>query len=59
MTRRDFWQPARIYCLRGPSNGRKTHLDKSRISAITDEIGLSTLEAIAFAHLRDAERRNP
>jgi sugar phosphate isomerase/epimerase len=28
----------------------KAGIDKSRISAITDEIGLSTLEAIAFAH---------
>ena len=40
----------------------KTHLDPSRISAITDEIGLSTLEAIAFAHfygLQNVEIRNP
>lgn len=28
----------------------KAGIDKSRISAITDEIGLSTIEAIAFAH---------
>src|SRR5215469_3002304 len=36
--------------------------DKSRISAITDEIGLSTEEAIAFAHhygLTHVEIRNP
>jgi sugar phosphate isomerase/epimerase len=41
--------------------GAKTHLDKSRISAITDEIGLSTLEAIAFAHhyeMQNVEIRN-
>ena len=40
----------------------KTHIDKSRISAITDEIGLSTLEAIAFAHfygMQNVEIRNP
>jgi sugar phosphate isomerase/epimerase len=39
----------------------KTHIDKSRISAITDEIGLSTLEAIAFAHyygMENIEIRN-
>ena len=40
----------------------KAGIDKSRISAITDEIGLSTLEAIAFAHhygLENVEIRNP
>src|SRR4051812_35720427 len=40
----------------------KAGIDKSRISAITDEIGLSTLEAIAFAHfygLQNIEIRNP
>lgn len=40
----------------------KAGIDKSRISAITDEIGLSTLEAIAFAHfygLTNVEIRNP
>jgi sugar phosphate isomerase/epimerase len=45
-----------------PLVAAKTHLDASRISAITDEIGLSTLEAIAFAHfygLRNVEIRNP
>jgi sugar phosphate isomerase/epimerase len=39
----------------------KTRIDKSRISGITDEIGLSTLEAIAFAHsygLENIEIRN-
>lgn len=39
----------------------KIRIDKSRISAITDEIGLSTLEAIAFAHfygLQNVEIRN-
>jgi L-ribulose-5-phosphate 3-epimerase len=37
-------------------------MDKSRISAITDEIGLSTEESIAFAHqygLQFVEIRNP
>jgi len=33
----------------------KVRIDKSRISAITDEIGLSTLEAIAFAHFYELE----
>ena len=40
----------------------KGGIDKSRISAITDEIGLSTPEAIAFAHfygLQNVEIRNP
>jgi sugar phosphate isomerase/epimerase len=44
-----------------PLMAAKTHLDKSRISAITDEIGLSTLEAIAFAHhyeMQNVEIRN-
>jgi sugar phosphate isomerase/epimerase len=39
----------------------KTRIDKSRISAITDEIGLSPEEAIAFAHhygLSNVEIRN-
>jgi len=38
------------------------HFDKSRISAITDEIGTSTDDAIAFAHqygLSNIEIRNP
>jgi L-ribulose-5-phosphate 3-epimerase len=38
-----------------------THIDRSRISAITDEVGLSTLEAIAFCHfygLENVEIRN-
>jgi len=37
-------------------------IDKTRISAITDEIGLSTDESIAFAHqygLQNVEIRNP
>jgi hydroxypyruvate isomerase len=40
----------------------RSRMDKSRIGAITDEIGLSTDEAIAFAHrygLRFVEIRNP
>src|SRR5580700_8201693 len=39
-----------------------SRIDKSRISAITDEIGLSTEESIAFAHhfgLQFVEIRNP
>ena len=30
--------------------GARNRIDKSRISAITDEIGLTTDESIAFAH---------
>ena len=40
----------------------KTRIDQSRISAITDEIGLSTEESIAFAHhygMQNVEIRNP
>jgi sugar phosphate isomerase/epimerase len=40
----------------------RSHMDKTRISAITDEIGLTTDESIAFAHqfgLHFVEIRNP
>ena len=40
----------------------KGRIDRSRISAITDEIGLTTDESIAFAHqygMRNVELRNP
>jgi sugar phosphate isomerase/epimerase len=40
----------------------RSHFDKTRISAITDEIGLTTDDAIAFAHkygLSNVEIRNP
>lgn len=40
----------------------RSHMDKTRISAITDEIGLTTDESIAFAHhfgLQFVEIRNP
>ncbi|HTS31350.1 MAG TPA: sugar phosphate isomerase/epimerase family protein [Bryobacteraceae bacterium] len=40
----------------------RSHMDKSRISAITDEIGLTTDESIAFAHhygMQCVEIRNP
>lgn len=40
----------------------KTRIDKSRISAITDEIGLTTDQSIAFAHhygMSNIELRNP
>jgi sugar phosphate isomerase/epimerase len=40
----------------------KGKIDKSRISAITDEIGLTTDESIAFAHkygMQNIELRNP
>lgn len=40
----------------------KGRIDRARISAITDEIGLTTDESIAFAHqygMRNVELRNP
>ena len=40
----------------------RSHMDKSRISAITDEIGKSLDDSIAFAHgygLQFVEIRNP
>ena len=46
----------------GNSARAKTRIDKSRISAITDEIGLTTDESIAFAHkygMSHIELRNP
>ena len=45
-----------------PTLWARSRIDKSRISAITDEIGLSMDEAIAFAHrygLQFVEIRNP
>lgn len=60
MTRRDLLAAAAAACAL-PLRAR-SHFDKSRISAITDEIGLTTDEAIAFAHqygLTHVEIRNP
>jgi len=48
MTRRDLLVAAGAACA-APLWAR-THIDKSRISAITDEIGLTTDDSIAFAH---------
>lgn len=60
MTRRELLATAAgALCVSGMT--AKTRIDKSRISAITDEIGLSTEEAIAFAHhygLENIEIRN-
>ena len=60
MTRRELLAAAGALCA-STTWAAKTKLDKSRISAITDEIGLSTEEAIAFAHhygLTNVEIRN-
>jgi sugar phosphate isomerase/epimerase len=60
MTRRDLLAAAAAACAL-PLRAR-SHFDKSHISAITDEIGLSTDESIAFAHqygLTHVEIRNP
>ncbi len=60
MTRRELLAAAcAAYALPLRACGR---IDKSRISAITDEIGLTTEESIAFAHhygLQFVEIRNP
>jgi hypothetical protein len=60
MTRRDLLAAAAAsFAL--PLQAR-SHFDKTRISAITDEIGRSTDESIAFAHqygLSHVEIRNP
>jgi hydroxypyruvate isomerase len=60
MTRRDLLAAAGVACAI-PLRAR-SHFDKSRISAITDEIGRTTDESIAFAHqygLTAVEIRNP
>jgi sugar phosphate isomerase/epimerase len=59
MTRRELIAAAAAFA---PTLWAKAGIDKSRISAITDEIGLSTPEAIAFAHfygLSNIEIRSP
>jgi sugar phosphate isomerase/epimerase len=48
MTRRDLLAAAGAAC--AAHLWARSHIDKSRISAITDEIGLTTDDAIAFAH---------
>src|SRR5262245_19165027 len=48
MTRRELLAAAAASAT--PLFGARRHFDKTRISAITDEIGKSTDEAIAFAH---------
>jgi sugar phosphate isomerase/epimerase len=62
MTRRELLAAAAAAGALGVSRLQgKTRIDKSRISAITDEIGLSPEEAIAFAHhykLENVEIRN-
>jgi sugar phosphate isomerase/epimerase len=63
MTRRELLAAGAAFAACATSlKAAKTHIDPSRISAITDEIGLSTLESIAFAHfygLENVEIRNP
>jgi sugar phosphate isomerase/epimerase len=59
MTRRELLAAGAAF---GSTMWAKAGIDKSRISAITDEIGLSTPEAIGFAHhygLQNVEIRNP
>jgi len=60
MTRRELLAATCAACA-SPLRARD-RMDKSRISAITDEIGLTTEESIAFAHqygLQFVEIRNP
>jgi len=60
MTRRELLIAGAASC--ATAFGARSHWDKSRISAITDEIGLSTDESIAFAHqygMSNVEIRNP
>jgi Xylose isomerase-like TIM barrel len=60
MTRRELLAAAGAAC--AIPVWARSHFDKSRISAITDEIGTSTDDAIAFAHqygLSNVEIRNP
>ncbi len=60
MTRRELLA-AGVACA-STSLWARGHMDKTRISAITDEIGLTTAESIAFAHqygLQFVEIRNP
>ncbi len=62
MTRREVLAAGAAFACTSPLMAAKAHIDKSRISAITDEIGLSTLESIAFAHyygMQNVEIRNP
>src|ERR1035437_258729 len=63
MTRRELLAAGAAFATCAtPLMAAKTHIDKSRISAITDEIGLSTLESVAFAHfygMQNVEIRNP
>src|ERR1035441_5151169 len=63
MTRRELLAAsAALTACAPPLMAARTHIDKSRISGITDEIGLSTLESIAFAHfygMQNVEIRNP
>jgi len=59
MTRRELLAAAAVCTL--PLRA-KNRIDKTRISAITDEIGLTTDESIAFAHqygMQNVELRNP
>jgi sugar phosphate isomerase/epimerase len=61
MTRREIVAAASAAAFAARLRARG-HWDKSRISAITDEIGTSTDESIAFAHqygLQFVELRNP
>jgi sugar phosphate isomerase/epimerase len=62
MTRRELLAAGAACAASAAGLMAKSRIDKSQISAITDEIGLSTEEAIAFAHhygMQNVEIRNP
>jgi sugar phosphate isomerase/epimerase len=62
MTRRELLAAGAACAACATTLMAKSRIDKSRISAITDEIGLSTEESIAFAHhygMQNVEIRNP
>lgn len=62
MTRRELLAAGAVCAAGLWTPARAKGLDKARISAITDEIGLTTDESIAFAHkygMSNVELRNP
>src|SRR5579863_3879962 len=61
MTRRELLAAGAV-CASGLWTARAKGIDKARISGITDEIGMTTDESIAFAHqygMSNVELRNP
>jgi sugar phosphate isomerase/epimerase len=62
MTRRELLAAGAAGALSATALFAKAKIDRTRISAITDEIGMTTDESIAFAHqygMKNIELRNP